>query len=60
MTVVIGRTHRPCGACGVLVEIARPCKHLGRSTRADRRERERAARMVARRDLLAALGYPRP
>lgn len=60
MTVVIGRTHAPCGACGALIDLTDRCKHLGRSSRADRRERERAARMVDRAELLAALGYPRP
>lgn len=62
----VSRTHSPCGACGVLVEVVEGCRHLpvGRpaSTRSRRIvERERkSATLDNRADLLAALGYPRP
>lgn len=67
MTVVIGRTHRPCGACGALVDLFDGCAHMPsgrlRPKRAPRaavdRERKRVA-MVDRAALLGALGYPRP
>lgn len=58
-SVVIGRTHAPCGACVALVPLDDACKHLGRSTRAERRERDRANRAAAVSGLVAALGYPR-
>lgn len=58
MKVVIGRTHRPCGACGELVDLAKGCQHL-RVKRVRRTAAERAAAMVDRAALLNALGYPR-
>lgn len=67
MIVIIGRTHSPCGACGVLVALVEGCTHLPlgrppskRSRRAAERAERTAATMVARSDLLGALGYPRP
>jgi hypothetical protein len=63
MRPVIGRTHRPCGACAELVELAEGCAHLplGRppSKRSRRTAVERAAAMVDRASLLGALGYPK-
>ncbi len=63
MRVVIGLTHRPCGACAALVDLNEGCEHT-RAPRTNRRraQRERAARvvMVERSKLLGALGYPRP
>lgn len=64
MRPVIGRTHRPCGACGELVDVVEGCEHTRvkrvrwktpRATTAA----ERAAAMVDRAALLSALGYPR-
>lgn len=67
MRVVIGLTHSPCGACAELVELAEGCVHLPvgrppskRSRRALERAERVAARMVARSELLGALGYPKP
>jgi hypothetical protein len=67
MRAVIGRTHRPCGACAELVDVTEGCPHLpvgrppsSRSRRAAERADRVAARMVARSELLGALGYPRP
>jgi hypothetical protein len=64
MSVVIGRTHRPCGACAELVELGRGCEHLRvkrvrskppRATTAA----ERAAGLAGLPAMLAAIGYPR-
>jgi len=67
MRVVIGLTHSPCGACAELVELAEGCAHLPvgrppskRSQRSAERALRTRARMVARSELLGALGYPRP
>jgi hypothetical protein len=53
------RTHQPCGACGELVDLDEGCRHTNRSARSERREQQQVA-MVARAELLGALGYPRP
>ena len=65
MIVVIGRTHRPCGACGALVDIVEGCEHMRVKrvrwkTPTPMTAVNRAAAMVDRAKLLAALGYPKP
>lgn len=65
--VVVGRTHRPCGACGVLVAVGATCPHIkaagprapSHNTRNARRAAVKQPVMVARSELLGALGYPR-
>lgn len=58
MRVVIGLTHRPCGACGELVDLVEGCEHL-RVKRVRQRPARLTAAMADRAGLLAALGYPR-